>query len=78
MLYHAVESHKNLFLLQALQQLKTTSGNSLMLALLSPVASLKQKQEATSYQKSLQGILEGKGKWWREQGRKQVLDDGVR
>lgn len=49
-----------------------------MLALLSPVASLKQKQEATSYQKSLQGILEGKGKWWREQGRKQVLDDGVR
>lgn len=40
-------------------------------------SSLKEKEEAASFQKSLQGVLEGKGKWWREQGRGQELEDGV-
>lgn len=40
-------------------------------------SSLKEKEEAASYQKSLWGVLEGMGKWWREQGRGQELENGV-
>lgn len=40
-------------------------------------SSLKEKEEAASYQKGLRGVLEGKGKWRREQGRRQELENGV-